>query len=429
MNHSKTSKLSFIKLAFFFPLMLALALSSHANALVANNSQITIDLQSNQVTQNTEDSVYSVVEKMPEFPGGEKALINFLSQTIQYPKKAQKKKEQGKVTVQFIISKTGKVENAKVLKGVSPSLDNEALRVISLLPDWIPGEQNGVKVPVYRIIPIVFQNSSSDDESTWEANEKSVIVIDGVKMPSNFNINILSSDKIASVSVLKPFPKKERSKLMDQYGKQAADGVILITSKKSEIQFTYPDSTVNESKDSLCKEAAIVPQYPGGEVSLMKYIADSIQYPFVAQRLKTQGKVFVQFMVDITGKVSNARIIKPIDYYLDREALRVTNSLPDWIPGSQCDKKLNLLITLPVSFKLDIPATEKGWEKNDKTIVLLDGERMPSSFDLSWLNYANLSSYKVLQPGSKEINKKLVSEYGKDAVNGVILIGTNSEKR
>jgi len=424
MNQSKTSKLSFIKLAFFFPLVLALALSNHTHALVINSSRPALDLQSISVSQSTEDSVYSMVEKMPEFPGGEKAVINFLSQTIQYPEKAQKKKEQGKVTVQFIISKTGKVENAKVLKGVSPSLDNEALRVISLLPDWIPGEQNGEKVAVYRIIPIVFQNSSSDDESTWEANEKSVIVIDGVKMPSNFKINILSSDKIAAISVLKPFPKKEKSKLMDQYGKQAADGVILITSKKSEIKFTYPDSTVNEPKDSLCKEAAIVPQYPGGELNLMKYIADSIQYPFVAQRLKTQGKVLVQFLVDTTGKVQNARVVKSIDYFLDKEALRVINSLPDWTPGLKCEQKINILVTMPVVFKLDLPAAEKGWEKNDKTIVLLDGERLPSSFDLAWLNYTNLSSYKILQPGSKEINKKLVSEYGKDAVNGVILIST-----
>jgi len=425
MNQSKTPKLSFIKLAFIFPFVLSLALSNNVHALALNSGRPAIYSQSNQDSQHPEDSIYSVVEKMPEFPGGEKAVISFLSQTIQYPEKAQKKNEQGKVIVQFVISKTGKVENAKVLKGVSPSLDDEALRVIGLLPDWIPGEQNGEKVAVYRIIPIMFKHTDPNDESAWEANEKSVVVIDGVQMPSNFNISILSSDKIASVSVLKPFPKEEKSKIMDQYGKQAADGVILITSKKSDVQFSYPDSTVNQPKDSLCKEAAIVPQYPGGEVILMKYIADSIQYPFVAKQLKTQGKVFVQFLVDKTGKVSDARIAKSADYYLDREALRVISTLPDWVPGLHCEQKINILVTVPVIFKLELPSAEKGWEKNDKTIVLMDGERLPSSFDLAWLNYANLTSYKVLQPGTKEINKKLTKEYGKDAVNGVILISTN----
>ena len=386
----------------------------HASSVKVLDKQDTL-----RTTGTTKDSVYTFVEKMPQFPGGEKEVIKFLSKTMQYPVEAQKKDEHGKVIVQFVISKTGKVEKAKVLRSVSPELDNEALRVVGLLPDWIPGEQNGEKVAVYRIIPILFQNVSP--EEAWVANVKTVVVIDNVKMPANFNATILNFDKFESVSILKPFPEKEKSRLMSKYGKQAENGVLLITSNKTEIQYSLADSLSNKT----CKEEITMPTFPGGEEKLLSYIADSIQYPFVAKRLKTQGKVFIRFMVDVAGNVSNATVQRSVDYFLNKEAVRVVNTLPDWTPGAQCDKKLNFIVTVPVDFKLDLPVTDKKeWTRNNKTIVLLDGERLPSTFQLEWLKYENLSSYQVLQPTTKEITKKLTSQYGRDAVNGVILIGS-----
>lgn len=399
-------------------LTLAFLFSVHLSA-----SQLRIN-QENQIQQDTKDSVYSVVEKMPEFQGGQNELITFLNQNVSYPAEALKKKEQGKVIVQFTITKSGKVENAKVLRSVSPSLDNEALRVIGLLPDWTPGEQNGEKVAVYQILPVVFQIPS--EESLWEVNDKTVILIDGVKMPSKFNTNILNPSKLSSVKILKPFPKEEKSRLIAQYGRQAADGVVLISTNKEGIYYSLAD-TIDATKNDTCKENTQVPEFPGGKTKLIRYLADSIQYPFVAKQLKTEGKVIMRFKVDKSGKVSDAQVMKPVDYFLDKEALRVINSLPDWQPGTKCGQNISIFVTMPVIFKLDLPTDQKEWERNDKTIVLLDGEELPASFDLSWLNYANLSSYKVLQPTTKDVTKKLVKEYGKDAVNGVILIESKKQ--
>ena len=415
MNLSKTTKSGLNKLLFILPMTFALSANVQALTLTSNT-------QIDQISLNTEDSVYSIVDKMPEFPGADKALVSFLNQTIIYPADALKKKEQGKVIVQFVVNNTGKVENAKVLRSISPSLDKEALRVIGLLPDWIPGEQNGVKVAVSRIVPVVFYIPT--EEEAWVVNEKTLIVIDEVKMPAKFNTKILNPGKLTSVKVLKPFPKEEKARLIDLYGRTAANGVVLITSNKDEMYYALADTVADATVNEGCKVAAVSPEFPGGKVSLTTYIADSIQYPFVPKQLKTQGKVVVRFLVDKTGKVMDAKVMKSLDYYLDKEALRVINSMPDWTPGFKCDLKLNIFVTMPVTFKIDLPAAEKGWEKNDKTIVLLDGERLPASFDLAWLNYGDLSSYKVLQPSTKEVNKKLVSEYGKDAVNGVILISS-----
>lgn len=397
---------------------LAVIISLIMTFAIENNLQAR-PLITNEITNLTTDSIFAVVEKMPEFTGGEKGIFTFLKQTIQYPAEAQKKNEQGRVIVRFVISKTGKVENVEVIRGVSQSIDSEALRVVGLMPDWTPGEQNGEKVAVYYTLPVMFKLTSEED--AWEINEKTVVLIDGVKMPENFNTKILNPSKLTSASVLKPFPKEEKSRLIKLYGKQAENGVLLITSNKEEMYYVLADTT-GINANVRCKEEISEPEFIGGKTQLLRYIADSIQYPFVAKQLKTQGKVIVQFLVDKTGKISDAKVMKSLDYFLDKEALRVINSMPNWNPGAKCNEKLAILVTMPVHFKLEIPATEKVWERNDKTIVLLNGERLPASFDLAWLNYSNIASYKVLQPDTKEIIKKLVKDYGKDAVNGVVLI-------
>jgi len=430
MKNSLNTKCFFYHPAVIVLFTLLFSFTGKVSAFQIKNSQPAFDRTDNQTGQdNVKDSVYNFVDKMPQFPGGEKEVVKFLSKAMVYPEEAMKKNEHGKVVVQFVISKTGKVENAKVLRGVSSELDAEALRVVGLLPEWTPGEQSGEKVAVYRIIPILFQNATLED--SWQINDKTVVVINDVKMPENFNTNILNLDKIATVSILKPFPKEAKSKLMSKYGKMAANGVILITSNKHEIQFSVPDTTVYppKAKDPKCKEEAVMPVYPGGEEKLLGYIADSIQYPFVAKQTKTQGKVYVRFMVDTNGKVSDVTAVRSIDYFLGKEAVRVIKTLPAWTPAAQCGKKMNIMVTMPVTFKLDATAADKKeWERNDKTIVLLDGERLPASFELEWLRYENLTSYQVLQPTSKEVTKKLVHQYGRDASNGVILIGSRKLK-
>ena len=103
-----------------------------------------------------EKEVFVVVEEMPEFPGGSKALRSFLAQHIMYPVEAQKEKIQGKVFVNFVVGSDGKVSNAKIARGVYSSLDAEALRVVGLLPAWKPGKQHGQAVDVAYTVPIEF---------------------------------------------------------------------------------------------------------------------------------------------------------------------------------------------------------------------------------------------------------------------------------
>ena len=103
-----------------------------------------------------EQQVFFIVEDMPEFPGGELALRKYIANAIKYPVIAQENGIQGKVYVTFVVGKDGSIQDARVARGVDPSLDKEALRVVNTLPKWKPGKQRGQPVRVSYTVPINF---------------------------------------------------------------------------------------------------------------------------------------------------------------------------------------------------------------------------------------------------------------------------------
>ena len=116
-----------------------------------------VEQKKEEVEEVKEEQVFVVVEEMPEFPGGELALRKYIAKAIVYPTIAQENGIQGKVFVNFVVNKDGSVSNAKIARGVDPSVDAEALRVVSTLPKWKPGKQRGVPVRVSYTVPISFK--------------------------------------------------------------------------------------------------------------------------------------------------------------------------------------------------------------------------------------------------------------------------------
>ncbi len=104
-----------------------------------------------------ENKVFDVVEQMPSFPGGNAAMMNYLSQNIKYPVIAEENGIQGRVIVQFVVGKDGHISDVRVAKSVDPSLDKEAVRVVRSMPRWIPGKQNGQAVTVRYTLPVTFR--------------------------------------------------------------------------------------------------------------------------------------------------------------------------------------------------------------------------------------------------------------------------------
>ena len=111
------------------------------------------------ITQAPEkkEEPYTMVEQMPQFPGGPAELMKYISKNLRYPAIAQENGIQGRVILRFVVTAEGNVEDVQVLRSLDPYCDKEAVRVVQSLPKWIPGKQNGRNVPVYYTCPIVFR--------------------------------------------------------------------------------------------------------------------------------------------------------------------------------------------------------------------------------------------------------------------------------
>ena len=124
-------------------------------SLMALFGLTTVSAQKTVVAQKNQ-KVFDVVEQMPEYPGGIQALFEYLSQNVKYPADAENQKVEGRVIATFIVEIDGTINNVEVVKPVFPSLDAEAIRVLSGMPKWTPGKQSGKEVRVKYTVPINF---------------------------------------------------------------------------------------------------------------------------------------------------------------------------------------------------------------------------------------------------------------------------------
>jgi len=284
MNQKKSAKASLLKYSLIVPLALALVVSSNAQTVInkakkALTTTTTKEVKATEkktliapakssaeltdpvtVVENGEtEKTWDVVEKMPQYPGGEQEMMGYLGRNIRYPVEAQKSGTQGKVIVAFIVSSTGKVIHPEILRSVDPYLDKEAIRMISTFPNFIPGEQNGKKVAVRYTLPIIFklQGGATTPEPSISSNENPIIVVgygkqtpgsapnvkefdpskppvfvvDGKIQPKNFNVKTLDANTIERVDVNKPDKEEVKARLVAKYGEDAANGVVKITLK------------------------------------------------------------------------------------------------------------------------------------------------------------------------------------------------------
>ena len=110
-----------------------------------------------ETTDRKETEIFGVVEQMPYFPGGTNALVEYMEENIKYPEDCEEVCIQGRVVITFVVEKDGSISDAKVVRSVYPSLDEEALRVVNGMPKWCPGKQNGQSVRTKYTIPVTFR--------------------------------------------------------------------------------------------------------------------------------------------------------------------------------------------------------------------------------------------------------------------------------
>ena len=188
--------------------------------------------------------VFDVVEEMPQYPGGAEALLEFLNNNVQYPEKAEKAGIQGRVIATFVVETDGSVSNAKVVKSVDPLLDAEALRVISAMPKWKPGKQNGKVVRVRYTVPLSFHfDGVRESEEDHICEEDGSIVEMDVEMEKSRVVRplfivdgkIMDGKEVYSINpkTIERFYMQDGQEAVEKYGEKAKEGVVIITLKKS----------------------------------------------------------------------------------------------------------------------------------------------------------------------------------------------------
>jgi TonB family protein len=178
---------------------------------------------------DSKNEVFTAVEDMPEYPGGTQEMYRFINKNIKYPDAARRAYVEGRVFVQFIVKKDGKVGDITILKGIGFGADEEAIRVVKNMPTWKPGKQNGKPVDVYFNMPINFtlspnNNSISLRNSLGSETSPLIIVIDENGQEKEvMDIKSIPADNILKVEVLK------NEHATHAYGEKGKNGVIKIT--------------------------------------------------------------------------------------------------------------------------------------------------------------------------------------------------------
>ena len=167
MNKRRTNRTGYLKYALFaFPAFALLMLGNMSCTSEKKQADESVKEQPVSVPDSVdqpvavplvEDTIYNVVEEMPQFPGGDAELMKYIYDNLRYPAVAQENGIQGQVLLRFVVSRTGAIENIQVLRSPDPSLAKEAVRVLQGMPKWIPGKQNGNEVPVYFTLPVKFK--------------------------------------------------------------------------------------------------------------------------------------------------------------------------------------------------------------------------------------------------------------------------------
>ena len=174
-----------------------------------------------------------------------------------------------------------------------------------------------------------------------EPDKKPIVLLEGHRITYE-TFTRMDPDEIASITVLKDQPA------VDQYGEEARNGVILITTKKGVEVFTPVEQ--NPEYFDVVEQ---MPEFPGGAQALFGFVAKNIHYPKAAEDAGIQGRVIVTFVVMKDGSIGEVKVAKGVSPELDEEAVRCVKSMPKWKPGMQKGQAVNVKYTMPLSFRLD----------------------------------------------------------------------------
>ncbi len=358
-------------------------------------------------------TVHDSVDINAKYIDGDLALLKFVAENTQYPSICKENGISGVVYVTFVVDVDGKVKDARVVRKADPNLDAEALRVVRSLKDFKPGEHKGVKVPVSQTIPIRFKLNSKQAENAESLNVNSqstlperlpykkqerpwflpqfpggdsalyafiadstiypaIAIENGITGTVNCRLTIDEMGFVRNVFVTSnadPFLEKAAVNVLErlpQFTTSTYPSEFVASIKfwltegepvgeyytvDKHIELTRFDFTNTERNDYYLSVEKM-PEYPGGDMAMLKFLAENTEYPFNAKQSGITGVVYVSYIVDLDGAVKDVKVVKGAHPLLDAEAIRVVSLLKGYTPGTQDGKPVPVQFTVPLRFVL-----------------------------------------------------------------------------
>lgn len=415
MLSKKSSVLRLVKSLYLIPAV-GISLTAFAETktiYVSADSEVANALTESEDT----DNLFNAQDKdnnnsTPLFPGGTAAMAKYVAENIRYP---QSESVTAIIDVKFDVDVDGTVSKVRVVTPFKKAFDEEAVRVIKSMPNWIAAKGN-LQKSLSLSVSILFsksegsrlvENKTHQYESPRIIDGEDVFIVAEVmpEYPGGDEAlrHFLASEvKYPESAIKKGIQGKVFvSFIIDRNGDvrdaRIAKGINKALDEEAlrvvrsmpkwspgsqrgnnvAVAYTVPinfvldnekSSDAPKTNESFSAAVQQMPQYPGGETELYKFIAQQIRYPKSAADKGVQGKVFVQFIVDKDGKVKDAQIAKGVQEDLDKEALRVVNAMPSWMPSKPA---MEVNFTLPVLFNLGNGTLANDVDKqNDNSVAL-----------------------------------------------------------
>ena len=344
--------------------------------------------------------IFEVVEQMPEYPGGMDALSRYLERKV--VDSPMKGKAGGLVTIGFTVTEAGKVTNVQVLESDQPSLNKEAERIVSEMPDWIPGKQRGKPVPVRYSVPVRFGNIR------FGLEKQPLILADGKEISMNA-MEKMNPSEIESVSVLKD------SASIRIYGKRGENGVILVTTKKTgtttQFDFSKVDNQENVVPDFQVSGTVVDEQgRPKAGVSILvpntTYGAITDMDGHFSLKAVKGGNLLFSFIGYKSMKV-------PVSATM---SVRMEQEVVDLLP--EITKRFVKVKGIKdTSFINGVGSVNiHGVKDGEQPLVIVDGKEVLEKDALSKISPERIKSISVLK------DKTATAIYGEKGKNGVIII-------
>jgi TonB family protein len=181
--------------------------------------------------------------------------------------------------------------------------------------------------------------------------------------------------------------------------------------KDFKVEGTYTSDEQKEVPQDVFDVVEVMPQFPGGAPKLFEYLSQNIRYPKEAMESNTQGRVIVSFVVCKDGSICDAKVVKSVSPALDAEGLRVISSMPNWTPGTQSGKAVNVKYTVPISFRLDDKAKETPTATGTSTPKVISDKSYKLTENATIKDIVNrLPGAKIDENGNVTVNGKAVKK-------------------